>query len=546
MKTIGSSDEQFLEDNYKRADAKQTDHNNTRKQSNGHMKVDRNGTSRTSGYKYHNVTNTDHYSSNDFNNQSQLETVKAPVRKSKNSMTNVQKNNAINRQHLMNGKHSSNVNDNEETSNNKPPIRPTRKAPPIPQGKRKNHSPVRPSVPPPPPPLPPPPEEMLMPPLVQLPPRSSSDSPPPPPPPTEPPPPPPTQFHPPPPTEHLPPPPTEPPPPPPTEHPPPPPTEPPPALPNHNDANISSYSEYSTDHPEICHPDYSPPSSPPPLPKSSPPPLDHNSDVHRSHYQPTSVTYAKSSQSFSSFRGTSTAPTIPIVTSSPHKPLKRSSYDSYLGTPNRRELSTKQVLPQPMPMFSPIEEEAKTATIRGRVKPSRLPLNLDLTSSSSNLSNDHINQNNKITSRPVQRLSNPSLPSFDPLRRPRSMSPDDPYEHIYEELGSIPSSPTNPLGHTKVHRLGNKNFSHYASHPNLEATSLIYGNSNDLKIHLNESSSNIAHKEKVRQAHTLPPGLGKSIFDGATKGEILEILKNAKKRLSTHPEEDEESVSLLY
>lgn len=386
--------------------------------------------------------------------------------------------------------------------NIKTPLRPTRKAPDVPANRR-------PSVPPPPPPAPPPP-------LV-----SSRYSPPPPP----------------------------------TEPPPPPPSEPPPPIPSepmsssaskaahaskssniltktalhYRDISDMEYIKEVEDYPDYStSPSYSPPSTPPPPLPTSPPPLLHHSDHiiyasadHSSNkVSPRSSNSSNSNYQFTSFRGDVT---VPIS-----KPLS-SSHNSSADNSPRREISINEgrhSLPQTMPIFSTIDEETKTATIRGRIKPSRSALTLDINSS-------HSSKLKNIVSPQMlsNRQPNPSLSSFDPLRRPRSMSPDDPYEHIYEELGSIPSFPTDPnQSHTKLRRLVRK--SHHTSHPNL-----YEGSANTLK---NTQSSRYPRQETLRHAQTLPPGIGKSIFDGATKKEILEILKNAKGRISSSAEEDED------
>lgn len=390
---------------------------------------------------------------------------------------------------------------NFHSEQNETPLRPIRKAPAVPANRR-------PSVPPPPPPIPPPP----------------------------------------------PPPPIGPPPPPPTEPPPPPPTGKPPSSSSyiqssnfkdhynetdygHGNIDDLEYRREVEDYPDYStSPSYSPPSTPPPPLPTSPPPqnsfldkLDYSSsDVNKT--SPRSSNSSNSVYNFTSFRGDVT---IPIIPGGSHRSRNSSNFSSTNNSPRGEVPVTdvRQVLPQALPLFSIIDEEVKTATIRGRVKPSRSALALDLKSSlSDNVKS--ISTSNKLS----YRQPNPSLTSFDPLRRPRSMSPDDPYEHIYEELGSIPSSPTDASQcHSKVRRLSEKN--HYTSYPNL------YESSNKPLTSSVSSQPCIRKQDKLRHAQTLPPGIGKSIFDGATKREILEILKNAMGRLSSAAEEEEDEVS---
>ncbi|KAF2358439.1 Dbl (DH) domain [Trinorchestia longiramus] len=128
------------------------------------------------------------------------------------------------------------------------------------------------------------------------------------------------------------------------------------------------------------------------------------------------------------------------------------------------------------------------------------------------------------------------------------MSPDDPDEHIYEELGSIPSSPIQASQtQMKLHRLSKSSL--HTSYPNLSVvssstTSLsskgLNGTTNTLTTSQSIFANGQPKQQKLRHALTLPPGLGKSLFDGATKLEILEILKDAKGRLSSAAEEDDD------
>jgi len=166
-----------------------------------------------------------------------------------------------------------------------------------------------------------------------------------------------------------------------------------------------------------------------------------------------------------------------------------------------------------LPLLSSPEEETKTATIRGRMKLSRTSLTLDLEPNS--------NSNSSLLSRS----------SFDPTRSQRSLSPDT-SEHIYEEL---PSQMTTTVDSLRNHVKVSRPRSIYASQPDLS------NSSNSLRTISNPPSSGGMRRNKLSHVQTLPPGFGKSLFDGASKSEILEILKSAKNRLESSGSEDGEN-----
>ncbi|CAL4066442.1 unnamed protein product [Meganyctiphanes norvegica] len=246
--------------------------------------------------------------------------------------------------------------------------------------------------------------------------------------------------------------------------------------------------------PPPSSPPSSPPPSPPPppLPSSPPPPLEENDEISillRDSHE-LSAQNSSSVPCFSSFKGdnngdhiTSTSPTVPTVD------LKTSN----VGSDRLREVLSSSSF---MPVFGRLEEEeeSRTATIRSRgaahPRPSLSQTFLPIVSSATEAETP---EKSSPPVAPRRRNRNRSLsPEYHDeinIRKNSSSSQiidETPYDdHIYEELDNIPA------------------------------------------CNLSRSS----HKS---------PSPGKSMFEGASKYEILEYLQDARNRVAINQDDEDE------
>lgn len=244
----------------------------------------------------------------------------------------------------------------------------------------------------------------------------------------------------------------------------PPPPPPPPPLPKIKDDDTNSLDSSSTPPPL-------PESQPPPLPSSSPPPLDDEEDDNNNEYK-------NSRMSLTSFKDPHTA--ISVSSRTLHINSTSHSSNNHIQTLPTSELGGS--------VFD-LREKAPTATVRNRIKVASVPNLLALQSSLNKV-------NGPVCSIPGNKSKIPKLAKNqsgkkNPSQRSSfliSMVDDGSYgderysDHIYEELPSIPSSP---------------------------------------------SSAGISNL----------PVPERSMFDGASKYEILEYLQDARNRVNIANEE---------
>ena len=362
------------------------------------------------------------------------------------------------------------TNSSSKKSKSSVPVKPSRKAPPPPRGR--TISPLRPTVPPP----PPPPQTSQSIKEYQSSNKKSQTNRPPTPPPL------------------------------PDSVPPPLPESAPPPLPLSPPPSLNSL------------PPPLPTSPPPPLPISSPQFIDDNGQmavIMRSN----TPSQSSSTPTFSSFRlpvnsstsmyNSSHEPQSPIYSSSPifsSSPVDNSViYES--NSVINESLQPKTNLDE---IFSPsgghsmffVDEEAKTATIRGRAKPSRASLFAYSSAESTNI--------------PPPPISSPPKNGYY-RQRPRSVSP-------WKERSST----------RQGRRVGRR----------MSFLNGMVGNEDDSYDHLSDhiyeelnSSPDSPSQQTSRQNQSSNE---KSMFDGASKYEILEYLKDARQRVVINTDEDEE------
>lgn len=257
-------------------------------------------------------------------------------------------------------------------------------------------------------------------------------------------------------------------------------------------------------------PDSPPPSPPPPPLPTSPPPALEETDQMAAINHTSQDTPLPQSPTFHSFKAKSGCLNPPLNVS-PSLTLPASSSETSRSTECLRE-----VLPSPgcFPVFG-ADEETRTATIRGRGAAHARPSIKDA-----------------FTTGVSASTSSASTPPVAPQRRNRnrSLSPE-------ANDSAIKSGIRIPGG--RVRRSSFLNSLVGEENPYEQITDHIY---EELLSHSPSRTSTFTHYGSPTRNNTphKSPSPGKSMFEGASKNEILEYLQDARRRVANTVDDDED------